>query len=158
MILYTSQNRKVYKEVLKNGIYHANIKRITHKEHTNIIQQLMEFSQLDCFKNINAPIWCFHSYYGEYGTDNVMKGLDERGVVPDLGDKVYLKLEVPDNLVFITNYYEWSDLMFFTNIEYDEERSKEQWQYLTSDKGNTDIKQAIIPYITRDMIVGVLRN
>lgn len=84
-------------------------------------------------------------------------------------EKVLLELEVPDNIAKLQYYYDWCDVIFFTEFPEDfkdhfilkEIPSLEKFAelvYNNADLNSYNVHQAVIPYIEPEWLIGYLED
>jgi len=157
MIIYTTQ----HKDFLKNvpiEIFDAKYK--------NLYDKLFKKLGIDGYR----VIW---GWYKRFGT--ILGNVSDKDAIdlvygtlhcPSKDTDILVKLDISENNVKLVNYYEWTDLMFFTE-EGDDGYTKEEidnlikhiWEVglTTTDpkEGNVDCIQALCINVSKDNIVKI---
>lgn len=106
----------------------------------------------------NLPIWCYYKLEGEIPPlDLYYEMYQHKGTSGLSKNVVLLELETLDNQAYLTNYYNWSDYLFYTNEEPNSEYSKLSLANLTN-YSERDTIQATLFKITEDMIQSVIHQ
>lgn len=136
MKLVTVQNVEVVKQLRRGNTYYAELSRIEGESNLSNAYQVM----MGHYGYSHAPVFgCVVGRRAEFYGAN-------------LDNSVLLELEIPDDVVRLQSYYDWSDVIYFLEFPY-------EWNGDDFDKfvantlngfGTADMKctvQAVIPYI-----------
>lgn len=144
MRLFTHQSEGFIKSLLIRGYVENNGNVMRDEDHIRFAYtKLIDYAR----ENVNTefvgyPIWCWYKIE-----------------MASVNNGIKIELEVPDNLVLLSDYYDWGgDVLhyaelFLGGIEYDVAEGLEKSFLNSVNQGmlRTDI-QAIIPYIKLDWV------
>lgn len=99
MKLYTYQSRDVILELLKDGFVKNNETLMSSEPHIKFCyDMILSYAKENISKEFNEyPIWCW------YKTDRV-----------PISDGIKIELEVPDELVVLSDYYDWRRVLLYS--------------------------------------------
>ena len=160
--IITLQNKEVLDTIEKEGLYifsdTSKSKFLEQNKNlylwlTDILKDKLDSKTKDLFK---FPVWGWYNF----GNEELPIDIKKYGGKCITEEVVLLELSIPENLILLSDYYNWADCMYF--YEYPDElesevgytsfeRLKEDVFYI-DDQGYT---QAIFPYIKKDMILNV---
>lgn len=151
MKLITIQNIAIMEVLEHTGKYVADFNRV----HSNLVAPYHRMS--DFYGWNTCPVFCgiIDEYAEFYGAS--------------FENSIAFQLEVPDELVKIQNYYDWTDLVFFMEIPNEFHNSYSPEFYPTIDSfaeavlnnksaGPNRALQATIPYIKAEWITSILAD
>lgn len=146
MLLLTVQSKEVIDEIYKNGVYYADInKSYYYKKTPNCYKELMNRISGNC------PIFTWYKLEGK------QVGIDEEfikaGGMKAVNEGVWLLLDVPDNQVLLTDFYEYTDMMFLETEGPDDFKDLPTWEAVFNYVDKSYDIQAIIPCIKKEWIV-----
>ena len=99
MICITVQNKEVYRELCENGIYKAKFSRVSDNLLKPYKFMSKQFGWQEC-PIFLSPV----GFYVEMGGAKFNK------------DSIAIQLDIPDELVKMQRYYDWSDFIYFTEM------------------------------------------
>lgn len=149
MKLFTHQSKTFVENLIRDKIIYNNGKLMNDDEHVKYVYKMITKHARENVseKFTTFPIWCW------YTIDSA-----------PLNDGVLIELDVPDELVLLTDYYDWggSVIPYADDYIYSNKKDKEsKAQMLKSFKEcinpemfRDDI-QAIIPYIDIDWVTNL---
>lgn len=156
MRLVTIQNKEVLDIINETGTYKVDPSKLAYQRLLPNYETMRDIMNENLKTNSdNLPIWCYLQLNGE--TPPLDLGCEDyyhKGTSGLNENVVLLELVVPDDQVFLTDYYSWTDYLFFTNEEPDEHDSKISLDNLHNYNLN-DTVQATIFNITKDMIKSI---
>lgn len=144
MKLITIQHVNVLKTLKKGNTYYANFERIRGRA-SNLIEPYK--AMMVHYNYSYVPIFCgvvnrYAEFYGAT-TENA----------------IIIELNVPDNLVKTQSYYDWSDVIYFTEFPNEagsgfnlKKFTRDVLDGLNTEKDTTAI-QAVIPYVKPEWVV-----
>lgn len=143
MKLITIQDINVFKQLKQNNVYYSDLSRLNNK--SNLIKPYK--IMMNHYGYLHVPIFC--CVIGRYSEFFGAK----------IEDGIILELDVPKDIVKLQVYYNWSDIIYFT--EYPNEWSGSDINKFIIDTLNgyeTDSDkhaiQAVIPYIHPEWLKG----
>lgn len=129
----------------QDKIFYQKREEVLYKK---FIEMMKEQLNIDRDRKV-IPIWCWVIPKKQELTEDYIDSLISR-FTPKCDRLTYLELEVPDTIVFVTNFDVWYDLLFkctFYNVEPSDEDIK---NLIKKVKGAT--LQASIPFIYAEFI------
>lgn len=154
MILWTFQNERVVDIINNNGIHVLTWEQLKlFSPYTHVWQFYKDLSNR--LKYNNAPIWTFYTYDGE-----AIANANEFKKHCYHNNGVLLNLDVPDDFVSLTSYFDWSDYIFYSeellyrDTEKNRSMKKLSWEN-TFKINDADRIQALIPYIKKEWVVDI---
>lgn len=129
----------------QNKIFYQKREEVLYRK---FIDMMKEHLQIDPNRSV-IPIWCWVIPKKQELTDEYINSLISR-FTPKCDRLTYIELEVPDNLVFVTNFDVWYDILFQCTFYRREPTDEEMQNLLKKVKGAT--LQACIPFIFAEFI------
>ena len=156
MRLITIQNKEVLSIINETGVYKVDPCKLAYQRLLPNYETMRGIMNKNLkISSDNLPIWCYLKLGGE--TPPLDLGCEDyhhKGTSGLNDNVVLLELVVPDDQVLLTDYYSWTDYLFFTNEEPDEHNSKMSLDNLLNYNLN-DTVQAAIFNITKGMIKSI---
>lgn len=153
MRLITIQDKYVLEELYKKNkpIYECQV--VAFKKREELLYNKMKIKMIKDLgiqsgRNF-VPIWCWVVPKSQEITGDYIDELYDR-MAPKCDRIVYFELDVPKELIVISNFERWSDLLF--NTAFGKEVTDEDFNKLF-EKQKGAILQACIPFIARDHIL-----
>lgn len=157
MRIITFQSKEILSIINKTGEYIVDQNKLAYLRllpNYKVMRDIMN-DKININSN-SIPIWCYYRLEGEQPPLDLNCELyHHKGTSGLSNDVVLLELEVPDNQVYLSNYYCWTDYLFFTNEEPNVLDSKLALDNLEN-YDMRDTIQATIFKITKDMIKSII--
>jgi len=147
MILWTTQDRIVWENLKKNGIHFADIK-YAHRTLRNLYIRLLKENYPN--EQIESLVWAWQYLPYAYEVSTNDKNFFKKELV--FKNEVVLKLNVPDNLVTLTNFYDWCRVYESAVLYPDTIAEKKYWDKMYKLDKREGI-QAIFPYLKEEFIL-----
>lgn len=148
MKLLTVQHEKVLEIINNEDIYKADKELCRYYHNTPGC-----YNELIKRLNNETPIFAWYKLCGVSELDFSKKTIDLAGG-KGIDKGIWMLLEVPDDLVLLSDFYDYVDMMFLEREGPDDFKDLPTWESVFEyiDKENRDI-QAIIPYIKKEWII-----
>lgn len=143
----TIQNKEVYNILKQKGIYKASIEKISKnlKEPYQLMMKEYKWTSVPIFL---AP----EGYYVEFSGAKFNE------------NSIAIELDIPDELIKVQCYYDWSDLIYFLENpnDFEEDISMKEWAkgILNTDinKITDEVLQVTVEYLKADWIINVTED
>lgn len=152
MIVYTFQHQKVVEKIRKNGLHFlswTDCETYSPFKHAHDCYRKMA----QHLKYTHAPIWGFYSYDGKVIDDSWLEEFMDTCYHGHNQEHVLLKLDVPNEHVALTSYFDWSDFIFFTE-ENNPKMALLSWENVF-DCSDADRIQILTEYIKKEWVLDV---
>lgn len=155
MRVVTIQHKDVLDIINRRGAYWVDQSKSQYDSYSETYDVMKELMRTVTGEEV-LPIWCFSKVHDiEPSTDINWEYYDGKGANID-ENSVLLELEIEESKAVITNYYNWTDYMYYLG-ERDWGEAICSLGYIT-DLTQADTIQVCIPYISKDMLIGVYKN
>lgn len=142
MQVITKLPEKLYHDIINNKKVYAKTDWSNH-DRFKAYRHISAISKLDNF--------FFGMIYDENNKDHLLELIN----YSNNNNSITLKLELPDNFGYIHDYYNFSDLIYYTDCEPNKNLEKELVDLL-KEKPKSKYKQIIYPYIDKSFIIEII--
>jgi hypothetical protein len=133
MIVYTYQSRAVLDKIMNDGVH------------------IVSWSDFDKHSPYQHAKGCYQDLASHLGYNNsIVWGWINQEYTEKHGNDVLIVLDVPEQYVTLTSYYDWSDYIYFTEDE-DQENRELAWSNVFNTDGVDEI-QVVMPFIKKEWI------
>ena len=147
MYLITFQHPSVWEEIQEKGLYICNHIGGHHEQHP------ISYGELATHVWVGIPIFAWMQVYKNKPLSLLqVERMLEMTSMPD--NYLILELEVPDNIPLLTNFYDWSDLLFDEEEGFSGDR-KTLWNNILDVNEQSVEIQVILPYLRKSWVKNV---
>lgn len=155
MIVWSFQDKDVLKKINENG-EHIMTWADFHRYSPYAKRFEVPYVRImHHFKMDTLPIWTYLTYQGKAINDDTLEEFLRSSYHGGNPNDVLLKIEVPDEFVHKTSYYDWSDYLYFTLDEPDKKEAEISWKCAVDVDSDTDTIQVLLPFIKKEWIVNI---